>query len=127
MAGTAMGLLIAPSKGIRDDILRNGGKLKDHITFNKKQLKLTQKANQSKKLEQVKPEPFRLSQFANVPKRVDTRGSTPLKVDSLTQEPSKRNYINENTRRVREMSLSSRTTTATNSPLPETKPGLLPK
>lgn len=49
MAGAQVTMLMQPSMGIRDDILRAGGTLKDHMKENRKALKELQIQNKIKK------------------------------------------------------------------------------
>nr|KAJ3416967.1 hypothetical protein HK105_001133 [Polyrhizophydium stewartii] len=75
MAGVAVGMLLKPSRGVRDDIVRAGGKPKDHIKENVQALRATQKLNRIKKEDESKPEPapFKLKEFSNVPSKISTR------------------------------------------------------
>lgn len=57
MSGIAVGMLLQPSKGVRqlriidkrDDLIRAGGVPKDHITVNRRALKTQQAENKLKK------------------------------------------------------------------------------
>jgi hypothetical protein len=77
MAGTQVTMLMQPSMGIRDDILRAGGTLKDHMKINRKALRELQVKNKEKKQvitiklilkkeNEPKDEPFKMKQFSDM-------------------------------------------------------------
>ncbi|KAH6569910.1 hypothetical protein BASA62_004575 [Batrachochytrium salamandrivorans] len=147
MAGYAVGMLLQPSRGIRDDITRAGGKPKDHMKENVKQLRTTQKTNKQKKEDEAKPvpPPFKLKEFTNIMPKISTRREQNSSKSTLTpntpdsSRPStaypdssscsiKKNFIAINHARARSASLSKPITpavTPTNDP--KHKPGQVPK
>ncbi|RKO89129.1 calmodulin-binding-domain-containing protein [Blyttiomyces helicus] len=122
MAGSAVGDLLKPSRGLRDDIVRAGGTPKDHAKQNKLMLKDLQKANKAKKEDMQKPAPapFKMKQFEDVPSKLQTRrpsvsntpfsSSTPVLVtesrpstaSSTSSRGSGKNFININASKARE-------------------------
>eukprot|EP00842_Homolaphlyctis_polyrhiza_P001318 jgi/Hompol1/2187/HPOL_005881-RA len=92
MAGLAMSMLLKPSRGVRDDIVRAGGTPKDHMKENVKQLRNQQKSNKQKKEQEAvpPPTPFKLKEFANVSPRISTRRpskTSPSATPVATSEP----------------------------------------
>ncbi|TPX62801.1 hypothetical protein PhCBS80983_g00025 [Powellomyces hirtus] len=79
MAGTAVGMLLKPSRGVRDDIIRAGGTPKDHRKENRRKLADLAKQNKLKQEEENKPPPplFKLKRFEDVPAKLNTRRSMP--------------------------------------------------
>ncbi|KAJ3295352.1 hypothetical protein HK104_002769 [Borealophlyctis nickersoniae] len=75
MAGTAVGMLLQPSRGLRDDIVRRGGTPKDHTRENVQRLRELAKVQKAKKEERAKPPPapFKMKQFEHVPAKLETR------------------------------------------------------
>ncbi|XJO70486.1 hypothetical protein BDV3_000155 [Batrachochytrium dendrobatidis] len=145
MAGYAVGMLLHPSKGIRDDIVRAGGKPKDHMKENVRQLRSAEKTYKQKKAEEgmPSPPPFKLKEFSNVLPRISTRrpqtksdsifpntpdSSRPCTASTDSSKGSKKNFININYTRVRSASNSKPTTPA---PAPSNDPkhklGQVPK
>ncbi|KAI9098044.1 calmodulin-binding-domain-containing protein [Phlyctochytrium arcticum] len=121
MAGTAVGMILKPSRGVRDDIIRSGGKPKDHCKENRLRLKSMQKANKAQKEEDAKPEPrpFKLKQFEDVPSKLQTRrisssstlvsshgseASRPSTAGSAHSTTSKKNFISINAAKARHLS-----------------------
>ncbi|KAI8895154.1 calmodulin-binding-domain-containing protein [Globomyces pollinis-pini] len=98
MSGVAVGMLLKPSKGVRDDLLRAGLTPKNHMKENVKQMRLKEAELKRKKLEAEKPQkdPFILNQFRDIPSRLSTR--TPSKTSTPT--PTK-NYIALNVKQVK--------------------------
>ncbi|KAJ3112797.1 Enkurin domain-containing protein 1 [Nowakowskiella sp. JEL0407] len=102
MSGNAVGDLLKPSRGIRDDILFSGGKPKDH---SKENYKLIKKIESNLKLKQEldskpPPAPFKLSKFDSVEakvssKRTSTNNSGTSTPQSLTNSQPK-NFIQHN-------------------------------
>ncbi|KAI8926123.1 calmodulin-binding-domain-containing protein [Entophlyctis helioformis] len=148
MAGVAMGMLLHPSKGLRDDIARAGGTPKDHMKENRQMLRNMQKDNKHRKDEAAKqpPPPFKLKQFADVPPRVSTRSRTGSEASSegtLSSRPSTaglseasrtsskpKNFIAINAAKAKKPSSSissSKTVTPTEDPKSRIKPGQIPK
>ncbi|TPX65845.1 hypothetical protein SpCBS45565_g04888 [Spizellomyces sp. 'palustris'] len=86
MAGAAVGMILKPSRGLRDDILRAGGKPKDHNKENRQRLKELEKANKAKKEETSKPSPppFKLKKFEDVSSKLQTRRTS--SVETLVSE-----------------------------------------
>ncbi|KAJ3092036.1 hypothetical protein HK102_011384 [Quaeritorhiza haematococci] len=78
MGGTAVSMLLAPSRGVRDDIVRRGGKPKDHSKENYKRIKDLEQANRTKQQEKAvpPPQPFKMKQFENVPPKLQTKRPT---------------------------------------------------
>ncbi|KAJ3321462.1 hypothetical protein HDV06_004131 [Boothiomyces sp. JEL0866] len=119
MSGIQVGMLLQPSKGIRDDLIRAGGKPKDHIKENVSNLRKLQR--KIKEMQVVAPaaEPFKLSQFKNIPSRI----SNPTVVNTPQKSPS-RNFIRMNMDKVK-------STPPTRSPsvssTPTSKKGEIPK
>ncbi|KAJ3012554.1 hypothetical protein HKX48_006213 [Thoreauomyces humboldtii] len=79
MAGTAVGMLLKPSRGIRDDMLRAGREPKDHRRENRQKLKELQSENRTKQIQRELPQPppFKLKRFQDVKSRLDTRREPP--------------------------------------------------
>ncbi|KAJ3153057.1 Enkurin domain-containing protein 1 [Geranomyces michiganensis] len=105
MAGTAVAMLLKPSRGVRDDIAWSGGKPKDHRKENRLKLKQLEKANQAKKQELQKPPPppFKLKQFEAVPAKLQTRrsDSRPSTASSRNSSTTPKNFININAAQAR--------------------------
>ncbi|KAJ3183645.1 Enkurin domain-containing protein 1 [Gaertneriomyces sp. JEL0708] len=136
MAGTAVGMLIKPSRGLRDDIIRAGGKPKDHAKENRKKLRELEKAKKAKKAEEEKPEPplFKLKRFESIPSKLHTRPSVEHLTTAESSRPStaasttpKKNFIQIN-------SIKAKTGTPRTPPPPEptepqrkTRTGEVPK
>ncbi|KNC96250.1 uncharacterized protein SPPG_08402 [Spizellomyces punctatus DAOM BR117] len=120
MAGTAVGMILKPSRGLRDDILRAGGKPKDHNKENRQRLKELEKANKAKKEETSKPSPprFKLKQFEDVSSKLQTRrtssvetlvsgtpeSSRPSTANSSKTTESKKNFIHINAMKAKQPS-----------------------
>ncbi|KAI8825081.1 calmodulin-binding-domain-containing protein [Fimicolochytrium jonesii] len=87
MAGTAVSMLLQPSRGIRDDIERLGGTPKDHRKVNRQRLKDLEKANKAKLVEAAipPPEPFKLKRFESVPAKLNTRRTSVRIVDRFAR------------------------------------------
>ncbi|KAI8590378.1 calmodulin-binding-domain-containing protein [Geranomyces variabilis] len=104
MAGTAVAMLLKPSRGVRDDITWAGGKPKDHRRENRMKLKELEKANQAKKeeLQKPAPPPFKLKQFEAVPAKLQTRRSnSDSRPSTASSSRSSKNFININAAQAR--------------------------
>ncbi|TPX67146.1 hypothetical protein CcCBS67573_g07600 [Chytriomyces confervae] len=77
MSGTAVGMALKPSRGLRDDIVFAGGKPKDHLRENYRRLKDMQKDMKALEIqlqEKAKPPPvpFKMKKFEHVQAKLST-------------------------------------------------------
>ncbi|KAJ3336548.1 hypothetical protein HDU93_002612 [Gonapodya sp. JEL0774] len=82
--GFAIAEIMKPTRGLRDEIIKRGGKPKDHGRENKKRLKALEELNRQKREEEAKPPSpmWKMKQFEQVPAKVDTRSNSGSKTPS---------------------------------------------
>ncbi|KAJ1564967.1 Enkurin domain-containing protein 1 [Nowakowskiella sp. JEL0078] len=136
MSGAAVGQLLKPSRGLRDDIIFRGGKPKDHEKENYKRLKNIEKETKLKEMQasQPSPPPFKLSQFQNVASKLNTRSpSTSGTVTPSTSSSSQKNFIQVNAalsklpKQLSQSSLNSNSSNTSSVISRKTKIGQIPK
>ncbi|KAJ3235682.1 Enkurin domain-containing protein 1 [Chytriomyces hyalinus] len=155
MSGTAVGMALKPSRGLRDDIVFAGGKPKDHLRENYRRLKDMQKDMKALEIEKAKPPPvpFKMKKFEHVQAKLSTHRpssasdgasdgssqynqSRPSTADSSNRAPSlashgsttsSRNYIHLNAIKAKEPKLKQSSSDLSQEVKRSTKMGELPK
>ncbi|KAI8909193.1 calmodulin-binding-domain-containing protein [Gorgonomyces haynaldii] len=118
MAGVQVGMLLKPSKGIRDDMQRQGKTPKNHMKDNYKHIKQLERDNKTKiEKENQPPKPvFKLKQFQDVKSKISISD-----IDK-PMEPQK-NFVQLNLLSIK----SSKPASPVQTPKPQKKPGEIPR
>ncbi|KXS10901.1 hypothetical protein M427DRAFT_138806 [Gonapodya prolifera JEL478] len=78
LGGFAIAEIMKPTRGLRDEIVKRGGRPKDHNRENRKRLRELEEVNRRKKEQDAKPPSpmWKMKRFEQVPAKVDSRSNT---------------------------------------------------